>query len=49
MFKINQDLAQSILNYLASRPYSEVYKHIDELQRLEPLEETKEETKPPQK
>lgn len=37
MFVIPQDLAQAILDYLASRPYREVHELIVRLQRLERL------------
>ena len=39
MFKINQDLAQSILNYLSRQPYADVYKLVEGVQNLEPIKE----------
>jgi hypothetical protein len=36
-FKINQELAQALLNYLQTRPYAEVHGLIAALLRLEPL------------
>jgi len=41
-YKIKEEVANSILNYLASKPYSEVAKLITELQKIEPIEEPKE-------
>ena len=40
MYKIKQEDLQAILNYLASRPYSEVAAWIQMLQWLEKIEET---------
>lgn len=34
-YKINAQLLNTLLNYLASKPYGEVYRIIDELQKLE--------------
>lgn len=45
MFKITEQLANTILNYLASRPYVEVANMIAGLQRLERLQETKDNEK----
>ena len=47
MFKISEDLAKAILNYLASKPYMEVWQIIIELQKLEKsgLENENEKTK----
>lgn len=39
-FVIREDLAQEILNYLATRPYSEVYKIIAKFQQMPNAEET---------
>jgi hypothetical protein len=33
---ITQELAQAILNYLSKRPYEEVFRFINELQKLTP-------------
>jgi hypothetical protein len=36
-FKISQELAQALLNYLQTKPYAEVHALIGGLLRLEPL------------
>lgn len=36
-FKISQELAQAILNYLAEKPYKETFMLIAELQKLTPV------------
>lgn len=36
-FKISQELAQELLNYLSERPYREVFKFINGLAGLKPL------------
>ena len=41
-FKIKEETLQNILNYLATRPYSEVTKLINEIQTVEKIEEVKE-------
>lgn len=46
MFKIEQDKAQAILEYLLRHPYAEVYKFIEWLQRLERIDVTEREVKP---
>ena len=45
-FKIKGELAQAVLNYLAQRPYSEVFQLVQGLQQLEKIiiEEKKDET-----
>lgn len=39
MYKIKQELIQSILNYLADRPFKEVCILIQELGKIEKVEE----------
>lgn len=48
---ITQDLAQAIVNYLATRPYAEVYRMVQGLQSLEvhPEPEKEEDSKPKSK
>ena len=41
MFKISEDLAKAILNYLATKPYLEVWQLIQELQKVEKIEDLK--------
>jgi hypothetical protein len=36
LFLIEEQLAQSVLNYLAQRPYHEVFQLIAELQQIKP-------------
>jgi hypothetical protein len=43
MYKITPELVQGLLNYLATRPYAEVYQAVQALQSLEKIEEVKEE------
>lgn len=38
---ISQELAQRVTDYLATRPYREVFHLIDQLTKLRPLEEPK--------
>lgn len=38
-FKINEKVLQDVLNYLATRPYVEVYQFLAILTRLEKIEE----------
>jgi hypothetical protein len=37
-YAIERELANAILNYLASRPYSEVFSMVDGMRQLEPVE-----------
>ena len=37
-YKIKAELAQAVLNYLATRPYAEVFQLISQLQSLEKIE-----------
>ena len=39
MFKIEEQLANAVLQYLASRPYGEVFQLIAALTKLEKVEE----------
>ena len=48
-FLITEGLAQSILNYLAEKPFKESAMLIQNLQRLEPYEEPKEADAKPKK
>lgn len=41
-FLISQDLAQELLNYLATKPFQEVFQLINKLQQLKKVEELKE-------
>lgn len=45
MFTIDEKLANAILNYLASRPYVEVFQLVEALKGLKKVEEEKEEKK----
>jgi len=38
-FKISQELAQALLNYLAEKPYKETFMLVAELQKLQPIKE----------
>lgn len=40
--EISQELAQKIINYLASKPFAEVFQLIGEMQQLKPVEVKKE-------
>lgn len=42
MYKIKKEILQETLNYLAQKPYFEVFKLITELQKLEEVKEVKE-------
>ena len=42
-YKIKEQVLNTVLQYLASKPYAEVYQLITELQRVEPVEEKKDE------
>lgn len=39
MFIIEKDLAQKLINYLAQKPYAEVYQFMVELQLMQPYKE----------
>jgi len=39
MFKLNEELANKLLNYLASKPFAEVFQLIQQLQKLEQIKE----------
>ncbi|MFT4261077.1 MAG: hypothetical protein ACMXX9_01440 [Candidatus Woesearchaeota archaeon] len=39
-YKLSRELLQALLNYLATQPYSDVFQLINELQRLEKVDET---------
>jgi hypothetical protein len=38
-FRITQELARTMLNYLVTQPYSEVWDMVPQLQRLQIIEE----------
>lgn len=38
-FIIEEDFAQAILNYLATKPYNEVFKMVDKLKQMPVLKE----------
>ena len=40
-YKLNREVLQALLNYLATQPYSDVFQLINELQRLERVEDEK--------
>lgn len=42
MFQIDEKLANAILNYLATRPYAEVYQLINAIGQLKKVEEKEE-------
>jgi len=44
-FKLTEQLGQELLNYLASRPYAEVFQLVQKLQTLEEIKEDKEKEK----
>jgi len=41
MFKIDEELAQVIANYLSTKPYSEVAEILSRLTKIEKIEEEK--------
>lgn len=41
-FLISQEFAQELLNYLATKPFQEVFQLINKLQQLKKVEEPKE-------
>lgn len=41
MFKISQALAQAILDNLAAQPYRNVFQLVEEMKKLEKIEEDK--------
>jgi hypothetical protein len=41
-YKLSRELLQAMLNYLATQPYSDVFQLINELQRLQVVEEKSE-------
>ena len=43
MFKLKEELANKLLNYLASKPFAEVWQLINELQKVEKCEDCKKE------
>ncbi len=45
MYKIDTNLINALLEYLANRPYREVFQLINALQRLEKIEEEKKDLK----
>lgn len=45
MFKIDENTLTKIINYLASKPYREVFELINELIRLETFKEIKQDSK----
>ena len=44
-FKLPTEVLQALLNYLATQPYSDVVQLINELQRLEPINNKQEQVK----
>lgn len=44
-FEISEDLAQKVLNYLATKPYLEVAELVTQLQQIKPIEKNIEEPK----
>lgn len=38
-FKISEELATKLLNYLAAQPYNQVFNLINEMQKMEPIQE----------
>ncbi len=49
MFKISKEERKVLLDYMARRPYAEVYQMIAMLVGLKPLENSKEDKKKPEK
>lgn len=42
MFKIKKEVLQATLNYLATRPFADVFQLIQELQKVEEIKEVTE-------
>ena len=44
-FEISEELAQKVLNYLATRPYMEVAELITQVQQIKPIEDANKQNK----